>query len=137
MGYIYELKFYAIIWALKHWEHYLVQHKFVLYSDHHALKFINTQTHMNRMHARWITFLQKFTMVLKYKSGQHNKVANALSRRGELLATLRTKIIGFEQLKDLYVEDDDFAKTWKKCKLKLPTADFHIQDDYLFRGNQL
>ncbi|XP_040994264.1 uncharacterized protein LOC121240799 [Juglans microcarpa x Juglans regia] len=131
---VYELEFYAIIRALKHWEHYLIQREFVLYSDHHALKFVNNQNHVNRMHARWVTFIQKFTMVLKYKSGQHNKVADALSRRGELLLTLRTEITGFEQLKDLYVEDEDFAEAWRRCKLKQPAIDFHIQDEYLFRA---
>lgn len=81
----------------------------MLYSDHHALKFINTQAHMNRMHARWVTFIQRFTMVLKDKFGQHNKVADALSRRGELVVVLQTEITGFKLLKDLYKEDDDFS----------------------------
>ncbi|XP_040994300.1 uncharacterized protein LOC121240841 [Juglans microcarpa x Juglans regia] len=104
---VYELEFYAIVRALKRWEHYLVDY----------------------LHS-------KFTIVLKYKTGQHNKVADALSRRGELLITLHTKITGFEQLKELYVEDNDFAETLRKCKLKQPMADFHVHNDYLFRSNQ-
>lgn len=115
----------------------MVQREFVLYSDHHALKFINTQTHMNRMHARWVAFIQRFTMVLKHKSRKHNKVVDALSRKGELLVILQTEITGFEQLKDLYAKDDDFSRAWKKCELRQPVADFHIQDGYLFHGNQL
>ncbi|XP_041004080.1 uncharacterized protein LOC121249434 [Juglans microcarpa x Juglans regia] len=56
----YKLEFYSVIRALKHWEHYLIQREFILYSNHHALKFINTQNSLNRMHARWIGFMQKF-----------------------------------------------------------------------------
>jgi len=57
------------------------------------------------MQARWIAFTQKFTLVLKHKSGQQNKVVDALSGRAALLVTLQSEIINFEQLKDLYAED--------------------------------
>ena len=39
----YDLKFYTIICVLKHWSSYLAYHEFVLYSDHDALKHINSQ----------------------------------------------------------------------------------------------
>lgn len=66
-----------------------------MYSDHQALKFINTQSHMNRMHAQWISFIQKFAMVLKHKSSKQNRVADTLSHRAQLLATLRVEVTGF------------------------------------------
>ncbi|XP_022849059.1 uncharacterized protein LOC111371354 [Olea europaea var. sylvestris] len=109
-----------IVRALKHWEHYLIQREFILYTDHQALKYLNNQRNLSNMHARWLTYLQKFPFVLKHKSGVLNK-----------------EVIGFEYLKDLYVEDEDFAKVWEKCVLKQTDGKFHIVDDYLFHGNQV
>jgi len=68
------------------------------------------------MHARWVTFIQRFTFTLKHKPGQLNKVADALSRKVSLLITIRAKVIGFECLKELYAEDEDFRNTWSKCQ---------------------
>ena len=53
----YALEFFAVVRTLKHWEHYLIQRKFVLYTDHQALKHINSQVSINRMHARWVAYI--------------------------------------------------------------------------------
>jgi hypothetical protein len=89
------------------------------------------------MHARWVTFIQRFTFTLKHKPGQLNKVADALSWKVSLLITIRAKVIGFECLKELYAEDEDFRNTWSKCQQGLSHEGMHIHEGYLFRGNQL
>ena len=38
----YDVEFYAIVQALRHWRHYLVPKEFVLFTDHIDLKYVNT-----------------------------------------------------------------------------------------------
>ncbi|GJS48949.1 reverse mRNAase [Tanacetum coccineum] len=113
----YELEFYAIVRAVKHWEQYLFQQEFVLQTDHEALKYFNSQKSISRIHARWMEYLQQFTFVIKYKAGTKNKVADALSRRATLLTTIGTEVIGFDCLKDLYASDEDFSEVWKQNEI--------------------
>ena len=53
--------------------------------------------------------------MIHHKFEINNKVPDALSRRVSLLISLKSEIIGFEFLKDLYKEDKGFAEIWKKC----------------------
>ena len=67
------------------------------------------------MHARWSAYIEKFPYKLVHRSGHHNRVVDALSRRMALMRTLSWEIVGFEVLKELYVDNDDFSKVWASC----------------------
>jgi hypothetical protein len=112
----YDVEFYAIVQTLRHWRHYLVPKEFVLFTDHIALKYVNTQNKLNNRHAKWVSFLQGYTFVLKHKSGRQNQVSDVLSRRTALLTTMENQIIGFIALKDLYVFDNDFQEIVEQLK---------------------
>ena len=59
--------------------------------------------------------MQSYTFVLKHKSGKSNRVANALSRRHILLRKMQIDVVGFKELKNLYLEHLDFVEAWKAC----------------------
>ena len=42
-------------------------------------------------------------------------MADALSRRYALVSTLNAKLLGFEYVKELYTNDDDFASVYGAC----------------------
>ena len=61
-------------------------------------------------------FIRTFPYVIKYKQGKENIVADALSRRYALISTLNAKLLGFEYVKELYVNDDDFAMCLQRVR---------------------
>lgn len=84
-----------------------------------------------------VLFLQKFTFVFRRRAGFQNKVADALSRRSNLLKILRTEIIEFEVFPDQYAYDVDFGEIWQKCSSSEHCTDFHLHQRYLVKGNLL
>jgi hypothetical protein len=92
----YDKEFYAVVQALRHWCHYLLPKEFVIYSNHDALRHLNSQKKLNFRHASWVEYLQRYNFALKHKAGIENKAADALSRRVTLLSMMSTNITGFE-----------------------------------------
>ena len=63
--------------TLKDFRNILLGHQITVYTDHKNLtyKFFNTERVM-----RWCLILEEFVPELKYIKGEHNVVAEALSR---------------------------------------------------------
>ncbi|GJW88693.1 transposon ty3-I gag-pol polyprotein [Tanacetum coccineum] len=118
----YEQELYVVVQAMKKWEHYLIQRECVVYSDHQSLKYFQTQRHLNKVHTRWASFLEKFNYVIKHKSGASNKVADALSRKTTLLMIISNEVVGFNSIKELYASDEDFGN-----RLCIPKTSFRSQ----------
>lgn len=77
----YDVELYAVMQAVKHWRHYLFHHEFVLFTDHDALKHMDSHDKVSARHAGWFSYLQQFTFVIKHKANTLYKAANALRRR--------------------------------------------------------
>ena len=80
--------------------------------------------------------MQQFTFVIKHKSGVTNRVADALSRRENLLTTMRVEVMGFDLLPDLLTSDSYFSGILDKVKQGSMDG-YMLVEGFMFRGNQL
>ena len=65
--------------------------------------YIREQCKLNKRNAKWVEFLDQFPHVIKYKKGKTNVVADVFSRRHTLLSSLGDQILGFDNIRELYV----------------------------------
>jgi len=60
-----------------------------------------------------VEFIKIFPYMIRYKQGKENIVFNALVQSYVLLSTLNAKLLlGFKNIKELYVNDGDFANVF-------------------------
>lgn len=52
------------------------------------------------------------------------------------MSLLKTKILSFEFIKELYASDLDFKEIYSNC-ITAPKGPFYVQDGSLFKGNRL
>lgn len=132
----YDVEFYAIAQAIRHWRHYLFHQEFILFTDHDALKHLDSQSKISSRHASWIAYLQQFTFMIRHQSGKTNKVADALSRRHTLLATFHASVPGVATFADAYESEPFFGRIWSDVASRVQT-DFVLHDGFLFCDNKL
>jgi hypothetical protein len=112
----YDKEFYAIIQALKKWRHYLIPKEFFLYSDNHALQFVTQQEKLNQRHVKWVEYMQNFIFVIKHIYGTANKIVDDLSRKCFLLQEFKVKTLGFDDLRGMYADDQDFKEAYEAAE---------------------
>ncbi|XP_026400099.1 uncharacterized protein LOC113295990 [Papaver somniferum] len=69
---------------------------FVVYTDHEAIRYLQSQKKPKPRHTKWIYYLEEFNFSLKHKSEATNKVVDALSRQLVLVTTMQACVVGFE-----------------------------------------
>jgi hypothetical protein len=68
---------------------------------------------LNQKYAKWVEYMQNFTFVIKHISGTANKVVDALSRKCLLMQEFRVKTLAFDNLKEMYRDDQDFKEAYE------------------------
>lgn len=75
-----ELEALGVVWATRHFRHYLYGHRCVIYTDHEALKALLSTPHPSGKLARLGLSLQELDLTIVYCPGKDNANADALSR---------------------------------------------------------
>nr|GEW44712.1 hypothetical protein [Tanacetum cinerariifolium] len=113
----YDLEFYAVVQAVKHWLHYLFHKESVLFTDHDSLRHIHNQDKVSHKHGSWLAFLEKFTFMVKHKTCVSNRAANALSRRNSLLVTMHVDVPGLDVIRDMVLHGEGHVGCDRTLKL--------------------
>jgi RNase H-like domain found in reverse transcriptase/Integrase zinc binding domain len=71
----------AIIHVVKELRCYLHGSTFTIQTDHHPLRYLDTQPHLSKRQVRWVDALAEYNYAIKYIRGKWNILADALSRR--------------------------------------------------------
>lgn len=133
----FEHEFYAIYRCCQVWEPYLIHREFIVKNYHIALCQLNSTTYLNIMHSRWYGFYIKKSFSILHQTGTQNGVADALSRRNNMLAAINMEITILNELKEYYGENGEFKEIWRKLNSGLVYGDFNILGGFMFNENCL
>jgi hypothetical protein len=86
--------------------------------------------------------MKNFTFVIKHISGTANKVVDALSKKCFLSQEFKVRTLGFDDLRDMYADDQDFKEAYEAVENPIlrdrsQWVEYMIQEGLLFKGNQL
>jgi len=132
----YDKELCALMRALHTWDHYLVPKEFIIHNDHKTLKYLKSQHKLNKIHAKWVEYLEQFPYAIKYKKGKANVVVDALSSRYTFLAKLESQILIFDNICELYIHDPFFANIYDSC-LNKSEGGFYLSNGYIFKEGGL
>jgi RNase H-like domain found in reverse transcriptase len=84
---VHERELLSIVYALNEWRPYLHFIRYVIKTDHHRLRYLDTQSNISKRQMRWMETLQDYDYEILFVQGKFNFVADALSRINESPST--------------------------------------------------
>ncbi len=151
-----DLELLGIVDTLKTWRSYLYGQKFVVHTDYHPLKYLETQESLTPRQVRWFERVSMFDYDIIPIRGKSNQVANGLSKqkskttgsskypKGLLTRVMqKTSVMGAMQilvpgsrltkmLISEYLPDQLFNEL-----LRHPKEPFEVRNGFLFPGSRL
>ena len=111
----------------------------MLFSDHQALRYLNSLKKLNARHAKWVEFLNEYSSMINHRSSIENKAADALNRLTVTLHRMSAHVIGFDRLKNEYSACLDFGIIYNEVSNgnRQEHLDFLVENGYLFKVTKL
>ncbi|GKA69579.1 transposon ty3-I gag-pol polyprotein [Tanacetum coccineum] len=137
----YDKELFALHQAVKHWRCYLLGKETVVHTDHQPLQYLQSQAKLQQArHMKWMTYLQQFNLVIKYKKGSQNKLADMLSRPPVIMLCLSVFMqvhpSSHNEYASEYPSDPDFMNVIKEMECHKPT-EFNWKGKLLYKGGLL
>lgn len=132
----YEKELLAVIMATQKWRTYLLGQKFIIKTDHEALKHFMEQKLTTILQQKWLSKMLGFDYVIAYKKGKDNVVADALSRMHEKepeCTAVHLNSIGWKEELKISLEGDSVVQDMMAQLAvtgQLP-VDYSLQGDLL------
>ncbi|KAK9296901.1 hypothetical protein QLX08_009211 [Tetragonisca angustula] len=116
-----EKELLAIVWSIKRLRQYLLGRKFVIQTDHQALKWLHNVKDPSSRLMRWRLRLEEYDYEIQYKKGKENQVADTLSRLHPLKITSDKTFTNKIKIRNLEKEFNEWkvANTTRKIPIKL------------------
>ena len=120
------------MFAMKIRRHYLLGEKVELYIDHQSLKYLFTQKDLNMRQHRWLEFLVAYDLDILYTPGKANVVADALSKKNVIIASLIIMPSLIDNISALQ-KDDEFIQRISKRIREGENSSFQIDNKGVLR----
>ena len=111
-----EKELLAIVWAIKRLRQYLLGRKFLIRTDHQALKWLQNCKDPSSRLMRWRLRLEEYVYEIEYTKGKDNTAADALSRVHAITRQEAFKgnvLIDHEKLFNEWKKSDEIPKLLK------------------------
>lgn len=137
----YELEALAIVCALERFRVYLIGIHFIIKTDCNSIKLLSDKRDLSPRIGRWFMKLSEYNYTIEYLRGDHNLVADALSRSPvepeQLVEVANLNIFGIKITTDWVAALQRDSKEVSEIIGKLEINDITIKNKYTIESGRL